>query len=414
MKTLLSKWKPNRKVWKFLKNIMIGIGIVLFLSFLALPFCRFSDDVMRIFRWIWLGCAVINLDNFAEYKTAKEQKIICPVTTLYVILTCIYLYTYWDLLSLPTVIFGSMVVGVAEFTLSVSIYKTIRFTDKQKSMEFSPKIVRGIQLGGLYICSLALFLLGVFESTILLYIFGGIALVLLAVSILMSLGNGLSVKKNIFDLIAFVVDTLSFLALTTYLIYVIPDEFSSLQSIITTIVAAILGGALTLAGVAWTIKKADGDRRKEEKKKYRPLAVFFKGSENCDYEITLSDYDKTDFVVFQQDSKNCYARILKDFKLLNLDVNSFFVEGLIFNGSNVLFRYANLYVEKKKITLFSFQNTILYFAQKIKKIGILVKDLLDNEYIIDLGFENEIQGIEKIYICIKGSKGIVEYKANEE
>lgn len=281
MRTLLSKWHPNSKIGKFLKNVLIGAGIVLFLAFLILPFCRFSDAVTRICKWFWLGCAFINLDNFAEYKTAREQKIVCPVTALYIILTFVYLYTYWHLLSLPIVICGSIVVSIIEFTVSVSIYKTIRFTDKQKLVELPFKMIHGVQLGGLYICSLALFLLGIFESTLLLYIFGGIALLLLAVSILISLSNGLSAKKNVFNLIAFVVDVLSFLALVIYLIYIIPKEFATLQSIITTIVSAALGGALTLAGVAWTIKTSDKDRREEEKKKYKP---YF------DYIITL-EYD---------------------------------------------------------------------------------------------------------------------------
>ena len=366
MKTLLSKWKPNRKVWKFLKNIMIGIGIVLFLSFLALPFCRFSDDVMRIFRWIWLGCAVINLDNFAEYKTAKEQKIICPVTTLYVILTCIYLYTYWDLLSLPTVIFGSMVVGVAEFTLSVSIYKTIRFTDKQKSMEFSPKIVRGIQLGGLYICSLALFLLGVFESTILLYIFGGIALVLLAVSILISLSNGLFVKENIFNLIAFVVDTLSFLALITYLIYDIPKEFSNLQSNITTIVSAVLGGAITLVGVAWTIKKTDSDRREDIIAQYTPYLKLI--SEDCQTTLECQ--------YCQSDSDGKYFIQIDPFMIKNVSEKIVIIEGIyiddIFFCCNGNFLCAN---EAVKILI-----TPIYLDSLLSKIKILCSDVLKNKY----------------------------------
>ena len=112
MKTLLSKWHPNRKIGKFLKNILIGVGIVLFLAFLILPFCRFSDEVTRICKWFWLGCAFINLDNFADYKTAREQKIVCPITALYIILILVYLYTYWHFLSLPIVICGSIIIGI--------------------------------------------------------------------------------------------------------------------------------------------------------------------------------------------------------------------------------------------------------------------------------------------------------------
>ena len=270
---LLRRWKPYHKFTKALRFIAKIIAFIILINFLVLPFCVLPENISRIFKWFWLGCAFVNLDNFAEYKTAREQKIVCPITALYIILILVYLYTYWHFLSLPIVICGSIIIGIIEFTISISIYKTVRFTDKQKLVELPSKMIHGIQLGGLYICSLALFLLGIFESTLLLYIFGGIALLLLAVSILMSLSSGLSVKNNVFNLIAFVVDVLSFLALVIYLIYVIPKEFANLQSIITTMVAAVLGGALTLAGVAWTIKKSDKDRREEERKKCKPFLI---------------------------------------------------------------------------------------------------------------------------------------------
>ena len=179
------------------------------------------------------------------------------------------------------------------------------------------------------------------------------------------------------------------------------------------IFAGLVGGALTLAGVAWTIRSEREKDRLEEKKKYKPLAIYFKGGKRINYTITLNEYDENRFVSLQKSDKNRCARIIKDFMLRNLDLNDVFVEGLIFNESSKLLRYANLYVEKNKIILFSFQDTMLYFAQPIKKIGVLVKDLLNNEYILELGFENEIQAPEKICIHITGSNGIIEYKENE-
>ena len=62
------------------------------------------------------------------------------------------------------------------------------------------------------------------------------------------------------------------IALTIYLIYIIPNE--SLQQIIIPIVAAVYGGLLTLVGVAWTIKKSDRDRKEEEIKKAKPLFTY--------------------------------------------------------------------------------------------------------------------------------------------
>ena len=67
-------------------------------------------------------------------------------------------------------------------------------------------------------------------------------------------------------------DFLVGIALTIYLIYIIPNE--SLQQIIIPIVATVYGGLLTLVGVAWTIKKSDRDRKEEEKKKAKPVFTY--------------------------------------------------------------------------------------------------------------------------------------------
>ena len=384
MRTLLSKWLPNRKFGKFLKNILIGIGIVLFLAFLVLPFCRFPAEIMRACKWIWLGCAVVNLDNFAEYKRAKEQRKTFPIMSLYIILTFVYLYTYWHLLSLPVVICGSVIIGIIEFTVSVSIYKTIRFTDEQKLEDFSPKIIHGVQLGGLYIFSLALFLLGIFESKVLLYIFGGIALLLLAGSILISLSNGLSVKKNVFNVIIFVIDVLSFLTLIIYLIYVIPEEFASLQSIITTIVAAVLGGAITIAGVAWTIKKTEKDRRKDELDKAAPIFT--------DIPTNFYSYkDKPDIIT--DIIKICFNSKHEDWKketayaaFQNSDNSWFYIESILLPDGKTIFPEGGKVVLKNK--LFLLQISVLKFYLPHYLI-LITADKFHNKFYYKMEFKWE-------------------------
>ena len=220
--------------------------------------------------------------------------------------------------------------------------------------------------------------------------------------------------QSILDFIFLFLATIATSVATIYFIFWKPGaESQDLFNAVMGIFAGLVGGALTLAGVAWTIRSEREKDRLEEKKKYKPLAIYFKGSKRINYTITLNEYDENRFVSLQKNDKNRCARIIKDFMLRNLDLNDFFVEGLIFNASSKLLRYANLYIEKNKIILFSFQDTMLYFAQPIKKIGVLVKDLLNNEYILELGFENEIQAPEKICIHITGSKGIIEYKENE-
>ena len=57
---------------------------------------------------------------------------------------------------------------------------------------------------------------------------------------------------------------MTLLGLIVYLIYLIPSE-ENLQEIVLSIVAAVIGGAITLAGVAWTIKD-NSEKLKEERK----------------------------------------------------------------------------------------------------------------------------------------------------
>ena len=64
---------------------------------------------------------------------------------------------------------------------------------------------------------------------------------------------------------------LSFL-LMILLIYKIPNP--NLQTIVTALSAALIGGLLTLLGVMLTIKKTDKDRKEEEIKKAKPVFTF--------------------------------------------------------------------------------------------------------------------------------------------
>ena len=69
-----------------------------------------------------------------------------------------------------------------------------------------------------------------------------------------------------------VLDTTSCFLLMILLIYEIPDE--RLQTIVTALTSALIGGVLTLVVVVMTIKKSDMDREKEEINKARPIFSY--------------------------------------------------------------------------------------------------------------------------------------------
>ncbi len=177
-------------------------------------------------------------------------------------------------------------------------------------------------------------------------------------------------------------------------------------NIFVTAYSAVVGGSLTLAGVAWTIRKTNNDRQEDEKKKFKPLLIFFNGSNESDYEIKLEEVDKKTFVVKKTSESRKYPYILESFKLYNINFNDCFIVGLIFNGTEHYWRKSNLYVEKNKIVLFSLQDSVLCLEQPINTIGVLVKDLLGNFYVLDLSFNTENDNKGKSFVYINGSKGM--------
>lgn len=99
------------------------------------------------------------------------------------------------------------------------------------------------------------------------FILGGLMMVIIFYNLTKAFINGDSQLK--FGLIQ---DFIVGVALTIYLIYIIPNK--SLQQVVIPIVSAVYGGLLTLVGVAWTIRKSDKDRKEEEIKKAKPLFTY--------------------------------------------------------------------------------------------------------------------------------------------
>lgn len=94
------------------------------------------------------------------------------------------------------------------------------------------------------------------------FVFGGIALLILLYSVASSFLSQ-KVKYKWMLIHDFVIT----IALTVYLIYIIPD--TSMQNVVLVLVSAIYGGFIALVGVAWTIK--DGQQREAESKRLEKI-----------------------------------------------------------------------------------------------------------------------------------------------
>ena len=108
------------------------------------------------------------------------------------------------------------------------------------------------------------------KNLICQFTFGGLIMIIIMMSVSSSIAT--PKIKNSFDKWGILHDFIIGVGISIYLVYLIPNTI--LQTIVITIVSAIYGGLITLVGVAWTIRKADDDRKNDEINKARPLFSF--------------------------------------------------------------------------------------------------------------------------------------------
>lgn len=104
------------------------------------------------------------------------------------------------------------------------------------------------------------------------FVFGGIVLVVTLLGVVTIFLSETFRQKGFL-----IHDFIATIAMTAYLIYIIPDP--SLQNVVLILVSSIYGGFITLTGVAWTIKESQ--RRTEDTKRLEVMPYL--QASFCDY-----------------------------------------------------------------------------------------------------------------------------------
>ena len=224
---------------------------------------------------------------------------------------------------------------------------------------------------------------------LLIYIFGILSVAIILVGLARTFISG---NKSLQFMLY--IDLIIGVGLTIYLIYIIPDKFTNLQTIVTTIVAAIYGGLLTLVGVAWTIKdsntkraedlqRIEYERKEEERKKHIPYLSKVVDTEVSNY-LEVSRFEGEMFAVSIEE--------LKDNKHYSVNIENFIVKNLsssivIMRGININNKYhqfsAETMLEKNGCVSIEFViNSWSKCSDAISTIELCVADLLGNQYLL--------------------------------
>lgn len=185
-------------------------------------------------------------------------------------------------------------------------------------------------------------------------------------------------ETHVFEKWLVAIELFEIVGLTIYLIYLIPDQSSFLENfngklfreISTTIIAAVYGGLITLAGVAWTIKKSDKDRKDDEINKAKPIFSFNPQLKECKIDGTT----KACFTPIEYaNSFSCEAHV----EIENSDKSPFNFLGVFHDG--------NWYpVEGNKTVLPSGKCYLTFDFSNPLNIFLAINDSLGNGYLYAL------------------------------
>lgn len=194
-------------------------------------------------------------------------------------------------------------------------------------------------------------------------------------------------------------------------------EESILQNVIIPIYASVLGGALALAGVAWTIrftknerveqdKKRDEERRTEERKKYRPVFNIYHGEYRSFVDAHFEDFNGIHEIGYGYlgSINREHQVVIEDFILENSCFTEFYIRGVKINNKQYD-RDRNLFIKKEAYVQFDLDHMPLNLSEIFQTISLIVEDLLGNVYEVPLDTEIELKdGIR--HVEIKGSRRI--------
>ena len=261
--------KVKEKALKILKIsakvIVAIIGIAALLAFVVVPFLHSKiNDVVAKFVWypscvLFVVSAVATV--FKKPKTPSKYPIFdflgnLGLVPIVVIFSSAFLINYYDTAYTwwwAAFVLVALFLPIFVFGMRSFLKKEKEYTEDQikTSLKVCWKYVGFYWLMDLFYMAIFNYCTADEQSQTLWltlqFVFGGLAMVYIFYNLARAfLSNA---QKHWWGLLQ---DFLWGIAITVYLIFLIPDD--ALQTIVLSITAAVYGGLLTLVGVAWTIK----------------------------------------------------------------------------------------------------------------------------------------------------------------
>ena len=401
-----AKEKAKKALKISVKALIAIIGIAATVAFIAVPFLHNKIDAV-VAKSVWYPSCVLFIISaiaiiFKKPKTPSKYPIFdflgnLGLVPMVVIFSSAFLINYyvtaytwwWAIFVLVAIFLPIFVFGIRNF-----LKKEKEYTEDQikTSLKVCWKYIGFYWLMDLFYMAIFNYWTAGEQSQMLWltlqFVFGGLAMVYIFYNLTRAFLS--NTQKHWWGLLQ---DFLWGIAITVYLIFLIPDD--ALQNIVLTITAAVYGGLLTLVGVAWTIKdtnekrkedlmRVETERKEEERKKNIP---YIRLAFNRDLPPIVANATMVNILNFENSEelarleRNVFYQIsIKDFIIKNLSNTNIILNGIIAYGK--YFEFSRMeFVEPDACCLVkTTKNTMISVAYPEQSIYLVINDTLGHLY----------------------------------
>lgn len=212
------------------------------------------------------------------------------------------------------------------------------------------------------------------------FIFGGLIMVIIFFNLSNIFAKNKVSASSFFSRIGMLQDFLVGVALSIYLIYIIPNY--DLREIVSVIVAAIYGGLLTLVGVAWTIRQSAIQKHEDELAKAKPLFTFNFFTERnpmiSNRKICLVDSNETPKIITEVMQQ--FKGVASYMEIENSAQSSFTIKRFYFDGTWHSVSANNTVLPNNRLLI------QLYREDTVTHPIMEIEDIFQRKYYYDLMF----------------------------
>ncbi len=374
-------------------NAIFYFVFLFIISFGSVLFSFRSSNVWQIlisasFIMMYLGYFALTVYEITRSKVASDAQLITIICCNLMMLWIILLNQIGGVTSIAV----KFKVILATSLLAYFIYQFLHWGIYLRIF-FKDKILRIFTTVALFITVFGLVYFFAAQISIILKIGLGVDFILLVYAII----NAIFYTENryfkpedretfIYKLITISLYAVAIFLFPYYLKWCGLDEQSF--NIFIPVYSYVVGGMLTLGGVAWTIRKSEIDKKVDDIKRSKPVVFIYDKDiikELGDRVIERAMFSNQVKGTLERALNNEKAFMMPEFVISNSDYSHVAVKGFKINDDYHLFDIVQ--VLPKNTTVRLKNNFRFRFDEPIEHVSIILQDMIDYDYELEVNFD---------------------------